>query len=491
MFDTPEDSNHLIRQRPVSMTVNKLIMQETGTFNIAQSRPYIAYVDQTGLDNIKDRLDGLAGAQVSGSMLAGVAGGLVSPSPVSHGSINIVNGWNERRIRFTLEVGCKYSTGSDMVYFFQGFTDIPGVSMQGHAAPEMVFYINSMIGVMRTMRQTPLGMQTQENVVESAHVLANNNWESNFQQQNVMLRPEDIFTALQRPDDILYSDVFDTRSSLYNDAKQSNRNNNIPGSYMAKVIDGYVTSMQSAEFGNSHNEMLGVARHNVTEKEVSKNPFLKYISDIKGRGITNRFVMSDLDKLDPNTRFVTNYIAPTSNVVRQQHHTGQTEHWVGSNRETIAATMLANSVPAIMMELLLSGITFRSTNCDSMGVMSTVIAGGQSLTTADLKYNYNLFKRRLEQEVLMDITFNNQEQYVLEMRVDMFGEIWISISLAGGQMIDYCAAGYADSLTAPVLSFNKESSNSLVKDFEVILQHSTEATKTPGQKSPGNFNLGI
>lgn len=491
MFSNHDDGNHLIRQRPVSMTVNKLIMQETGTFNAAQSRPYIAYVDQSGLENIRDRVSSLAGGKVNGSMLAGIAGGIIAPSPVSQGTINIVNGWNERRIRFTLEIGCKYSTGSDMVYFFQGFTDIPGISMSGHVAPEMVFYINSMIGVMRTVRQTPYGAQTQENVVESAHVLSNNSWESDFQQQNVMIRPEDIFTSLQRADDVMYSDVFDTRSTLYNDAKQSSRSNNIPGAYMAKVIDGYMSSMQSTEFGSTHNEMLGVARYSVIEKEISKNPFLKYISNLKNRGVTNRFVMSDLERLDPATRSVTNYIAPTQNVIRQQHRAGQTEHWLGSNRETIAATLLVNAVPSIMMELLFSSISFRSTNCDSMGNMNTIIAGSQSLTTADLSFNYNLFKRRLEQEVLMDVTFNNQEQYMLEMRVETFGEIWISISLAGGPMIDYCAAAYADSLTAPVLSFNKESSNALVKDFEVILQHTTEETNSPGQKTPGNFNLNI
>lgn len=469
--------NHLIRQSPVNFVINKLIMQETGTYNTMQSRPYVSYVDQASLDNIRDRI-GDSPMQIKSSDLIGVANGIVAPSPVSHGDIGLINGWQQSRIRFILEVTVSYNTGGDRTYFFQGFTDHPGISRAGEPDPNMLFIINSMVAIARTTINTPTGVRVQEKIIDSAHILADNTWSGdNLAGSGSLLRPEDIFSSMQNnwivgSKDLDIGNVYDHRSMVTSDAAFSKRSNNSSASYLGKILDGYNYGRINQDFAGTPNNTLEGARSTTREELTSQNPFIKFISNLKANGITNQFTFGDLEQIDSNVRRVSNYVAPTGNTISKLHRAGQTEYWGGSNRETLAATILANTVPAIMMELLLSGVSFRSTNNDIGGQMTTILAGGQSLTTANLAQHYEIFKRRLESEVLLDITFNNTETYSLEMKADIFGEVRISISLGNGPMIDYCAAGFADSLYTPVVSYQANAKVDLVNDLEVILEHS-------------------
>lgn len=464
------------------IVIAKLILQATGTYNPIYSRPYQTHIDGTTLNNIVRRVDEFKGTAVTGSLFAGVASSILSPSATPQGEIPIHMGWTERRVRFFMEVHVTVPTGSSFIYYFQGYTSHQGVTETGNIDPQMEFYINSYIRVNRAQQYGPYGTITRDVVTESAHVING----QLVQQGNSYLygmRPQDIFTGIQSgyleqsyANHMNSSDDFkDFRFVIGNEPVRSSRANNLPSSFIAKVVDGYQTSRQLADFGQGSETIYGKSQHMVMEASPYENVFIRALSNLKGTHCTTAFSFRDLQSIDPNVGAVTNYIALGVTQSAQLHSAGQTSYWNGTDRETLAATTLSNAVPAIMMELMINNIYFRSTNHDQSGVANTVLISAKSLTNADISMNLELFKKRLEKELMFDITYGNSELYLLEMRADLFGDTTISISLGNGPMMTYTTPSFCDSLLTPVVTTSKDSYFGVVNDFEQIFNSLSSA----------------
>ena len=175
-----------------------------------------------------------------------------------------------------------------------------------------------------------------------------------------------------------------------------------------------------------------------------------------------------LEHIDPNLSNVTNFIKIGNTQLVGLHTAGETEHWGGAGRETVAATLLSNAIPALMLEYMINKIYFRSTNHDINGQMQTILIDAKSITNMDLTKSFNLFKYRLENEILFDLTFGNQIAYMLEVSCDVFGESRITIALDSGPMITYATPSFCDSLIAPVYTTNKDILYTVSHDMEQI-----------------------
>ena len=469
--------------RPVNMSVGKLILQETGTYNPIQNRPYVTNLDAYGMNELIEsvRAHGNNG-HITGSILAGSASGIVSPSATTFGDIAIANGWSEKRIRFMLEVVVEYNFGSPVAYFMQGYTDYSGVTMNGNIDPHMAFYINSMVGVSRTIVPTPYGNVVQEHIKETFQVLNDNQFNKNYMPgMGQIMRPQDVFNGMQsihirEHANVAHGDMYDTRLMLGNDTYASSRNNTLPTNYMAKIIDGYTSASVAADFGQNQKSIFAMASNEVYETPIGNNAFIRAISDDNGTGgLTNRFTMDQLSRIDPGVKQKTTFMALGPVAQRNLHQTGSTEYWNGANRETQVATILCNAVPALMMGLVLSQLEFRSTNDAIGGIMTTAIINAQSLTTADISNHFNIFINRLEKEIIYDFTFRNQEIYKLHMRVDLLGETYVSISLGNQPAVDFVMPSFSDSLFSPVITNDVHARDVLISDFEHIVTNTADA----------------
>jgi len=214
------------------------------------------------------------------------------------------------------------------------------------------------------------------------------------------------------------------------------------------------------------------------ESSVFENVFIRALSNVKGYSGSVSFTFPELMKIDPNVSAVTNYISLGTTQSKQLHVAGQTAYWNSSDRETLVASVLSNAIPALMMELMISKIYFRSTNSDIGGNMNTIIIDAKSLTNADLTANYELFKRRLEKEILFDITYGNQSMFMIDMSADLFGETSISVSMDGAPMTPYTTPSFCDSLMVPVLSPNKDSYFNVVNDLEILMNNIKDSRNT-------------
>jgi hypothetical protein len=133
-----------------------------------------------------------------------------------------------------------------------------------------------------------------------------------------------------------------------------------------------------------------------------------------------------------------------------------------------------------MMDLLISKIVFRSTNQDMAGMINTVLIDAKSISSADMRMNYENFIYRFNTEVMYDLTFGNQDIYQLEMQADMFGDTFISLSLNGGPMVPYNTPSFCDSLMTPVITGNSDSFFKLTNDFETMFNSISLPSKPLG-----------
>lgn len=482
--------------RSATLQVGRLLLQETGTYNTMYRRPYVSNPTRDTVNNVINRITDYGDGRITGSVLAGVTTDWIRPSAQTDGMIEIPNGWNERRIRFLLEVHVQFKTGAYMIYFLQGYTNYPGVTMAGNIAPDMEFVINSIIGVSRSECMTPMGIQTRDIITESTQIMADQNWSlMNQDQAKYVMRPQDIFVGLQgiyMPSDYSVqsqSDFFDARATLRADPIQSSRSNNLTSNYVAKIVDSYTTATDLQNYGQGHKDVISSARQQVMEQNPAENIVIRVLSDRRGMGLSNRFTFNDLLAMDANSANVTNFITLGTTQQAQIHQAGQTSFWEGADYTTQAATMLSQAVPALMMEMMISRINFRTTNQDFAGQVSTAIVDAKSLTSIDMTRNYELFKARLENELLRDISMNGMLQFALEMSVDMYGETWINISLDGKAPEQFVTPSFCDNLFSPVVTMNKQGFNQIANDFDQLLNQVTDSVNRAG--SITNYMPGI
>lgn len=81
----------------------------------------------------------------------------------------------------------------------------------------------------------------------------------------------------------------------------------------------------------------------------------------------------------------------------------------------------------------------------------------------------NAFVTRFEQEVLRDVTVNNNIAYYLEVRADVFGETWVKLSFNGSALIEYVVPSFCDNLLAPIVTSNNQNALQISSDFGVLL----------------------
>lgn len=481
-YDYQDNINAYVASGRAKITVTRLVMQETGTYNPMYQRPYQTHFDQVNVDNLVRRIDQSGGTSVTGPLMAGLAADMVSPSAVPHGQITIPYGWTERRIRFVMDVAVTTNTGNSFVYVFQGYTSHLGVGMNGAVDPHMEFIINSFVRLNRTR----IGNQMLDRITESAHVLngyINYEFVDPNQGQIYTMRPVDVFTNMQSryiENAISYHDkgsgMMDTRLSLTpNEPTRSSRLNNLPTQYLAKFADHYQHSVDLVNFGQGEKDVLDKCRQLTYESSVMENIFIRAMSNIKG-GLYDTpsgtsFTFSQLEMLDPNVKAVTVYAKMGQTAQQQLPHVGQTAYWDSADRETVWATVLSNAIPALMMEMMLSKLRFRSTNHAIGSQITTVFIDAKSLMNTEIVHNLETFKTRLEREVLMDITLNNQVAFTLDAGVDLFGDTFIELSLDGGPMYRFTTPQFSDSLLTPVITHERNVLDLVINDFEQLANH--------------------
>lgn len=456
--------------------ITRLLITESGTYNNQFRRPYETQLDANVFSTIRDKIS--SSNNITPVMLGDLAQRFVVPSAGpeldSNGHskiITIAGGWGEQRLRFQMEVVTTFAAGGEIREIVQGFTDYVGLSMGNHLDPAMVFHINSVVKTRNVVEHTPLGRRSYQGVIDSSHILVDNNYSGMFQSNiDERMRPEDVFSAMTRAVYSSEGTFVDARTANTSNPVLSQRKNGIPSNYVASILSSYQNAAISPSQDNvSEASLLGIARDFSSNQTIVNDAFIKAISQLQGVPATSHFTMRDLMNLDPNVVSMTSVVKAGPLQVSGMHNAGSTATWDGSDIVTQTASILSNSVSALLMELGLTGIHFRSTNRNLTMQAETVIGDYLSFSNQDMSRNIQTFVNRFHHEVLNGITWNNQIGYELEMRVDLLGDTWISLRFGDETQMDFVQPSFADSLIVPVLSGSKDHVQGLANDFNMFV----------------------
>jgi hypothetical protein len=251
---------------------------------------------------------------------------------------------------------------------------------------------------------------------------------------------------------------YDDRTVMTSTAQKASRSSSIATNYMARTLDAYLAAARNqGDLGQDAPDVLENARARVHQAQsAASDPFLREISRIENGGqfIPDHFTYRTLCQIDMNTdRLAEVQMVPP---VQRDNWTGSTNEndWSDKGIYTQVATILAQSVPTILMETGLKAVQFQSTNRKIGQRMETTITQARSFSEVfELNQQCLTFIDRVNREILTDLSYNGQLDYALFMQMSIHGEVVIEVSLNNDQNLHrYVAPLFADALTTPIVT---------------------------------------
>jgi hypothetical protein len=410
--------------------------------------------------------------------------------------IIIPEGWNTRRFQFMLEIEYNYATGGKITEVIMGYTSHRGISLQGTKDPNMEFFVNSVMQTRETVQRTPMGgNEVYRSVIDTSHVLADNNWSGLYSPaKDVRMRPEDVYATMSRghlPD---LGSTVDMRTALTGVAVKSRRSNGLASSYMAGILENLYNAQKTDQGGEGYQEMFGRARGYAAEPSAVKDPFLNAVTQFSSRPIGNSFTLRELNQIDPGCeqRIETILLGPVDLAKEIPAHL--TSQWEEIGIHSQLASMLGNSVPALMLDNGITRMHLQASNqssgqFDRRLVPQCNVFDIDSFGSGDHSIIGNEFIRRFNHEVAADLSNDGNSEYMVEMEIDLLGETRIKISIDGQNADLYLMPSFADGLMVPVLTQNAQHSMKVANDFNMLFEtvvpsFNPQPSGAPGSNAP-------
>lgn len=481
----------------------QLLFRETGTYQTMQARPYVAEIDGHDLISFAERTDD--GTNFSREALAGLAGSILSPQAHSAGEVDIAGGYGNKRYRFIMEVSHEDRFGGGHRQVFSGYTDYMGADSRNRRGDQvaidrnMKLYLNSVMTIRDVVDHSSNRRDTMSTVFENSHILSGLYKPSLRQDEgsmDVRMRPEDVFASMtfgafkssrRSTSDI----VHDTRTSFADGICKSRRSNSTAANYLSDLLTTYSRTTENMQYENTDRyKKLESARGAIAENYITDDLFLGPLYRETSLKTGNWITFQELIDIDPDVERDEVTQVHHSKVIhrdstRLRDRNDDQDDWADVNNETVAATMLAHAVPAIMMDLTLTQVAFIATNRTRDNRPEVHPTGGRMFSKHVDKVPekvMNVFLNRLEDEVLRDISNRGRIDYDMEVRVNVFGDSVIKISMLGGRHHEFVVPSFSDAGFVPVLARSGGALASLAQEL-------TELTSTVDANAAARNNF--
>lgn len=473
----------------ISIELIKAVFMESGSYHQMGLRPYTFAAGGNAHNQFLNATDG--GVNLEPIAVASVATQILHPHPQHVQQTDIDGGWGEKRFMFMM----RFRVYQDSAYGRQTRNDVVVQGMTSHVgvnrdldslAPEMRIYFNNITRLEPYVVNTPYGDRTAYRPRESSQIIRN---EPQMQMgqttgSRFTMRPQDIYgtMGLKSLGD-LGSEVFDTRNTFSSNqaVMKSNRKNacspyyltNIAKSYYYSVPDDY-TGIVSADDDVDVYDNYSAARQKSMQLEgtPSTDLFMMALGENYQRMgyITagelayktpnlndSRFTQVILDK---SQGVIRSSIAPTTDAVNYSNH------WNGANQETLWSNMMVQSVPALMVDFLITNCSFTVTNRTRDGQIALQFTSAHPfIDEMDIAPMLPRLQERLISEIFQGLSMNNTMDFAVIMEVNMSSDTRVSISIAGGPEEIFIAPSFCDSIYAPVSTFNNNDVFALCNDM--------------------------
>lgn len=497
-FSPVPPQSPLANMKRGEVQIRKLIVQQTGDYHPIVHRPINPIMEQSTIEAIAGRaMESTAmGADITGGLLTGLISRSFAPPSQHSGIIHIPNGWGEPRLRFMMEVDYVMSVGQRGTYSFQGYTDHPGFHYTGVGPAlfdeHMPWIINSYIKSTERTYWTPDGRVTTQMVVsESAHVIDGAFHVENHETGDVYrMRPQDIITGLitiDRSNDASQT-LFANGSPLHNPyepvhhsvntmrvgAVPSARSNDMPTTYAANIINSVAQGYNNMEIGQTPANALSTARARVFERPLAENVFIHALALASGRPCPTSFSLRELMDIDANANNAIKFIPLAITDILQPHTVvgSDTCPWTSNTNESVLATVLASSVPSLMLQNYMTTIGFSCTNdTPDRRMRFDILTTPTFLANLDLRNYIPGFMGRLEHEIMFDQSFGNEQTYAVTFVGDIYGESRIGVIIDGGSLTWYATPSFADAKLVTVFTPNNQIYRNALSQFGQIIDH--------------------
>lgn len=458
--------------------IKQLLVIETNTYKPIFHRTYTLSTTTNTLNRLYDvaRPQGTRKEKLTDNHIANFVPDIINMDPATQGMVEIPNGWGTDRLRFLLEI--EYSVmGILYTAYIQGFSEYNEASHSGLLDPNMKFYINSIFHV--TRQQDPITGRVIVRPYEMYNVLSDINNASHYGQidrgQQKMIRPHDMFNANYLENKYNPStttgitNTSDTLDTIR--ANPSKRSNNNPLTYLATGLNAYREAQVASNISWDAVDLYKNANIYTAEPDLTANPFIFAISNYTGALAPNSFTINMLQAFDPYvTQKIKKIVRQQINLVSQYNtalDTTDTADTLQPTIENTTAAFLANIIPALCSECLISDCTISITN--TSGEPLVFILNPLSLVeNLDIVGFVERLEVKIKQLVIPKLTHFNQLLVEVFINCDIMGDFTVSISINGAPPTIIRYPAFADALYTPMIT-TAQNKEVLMDNFNMIL----------------------
>ena len=474
------------------MKIRRLFFREMGTYADLYTRPY----STEGDGNVVRDLDELTmgGRQISPGLISGVATRILRPTADvdrRNDRIEIANGWGTRRFMFIMEAEVNRGSNSVSVEIITGYTEHNEVITRSKSISEdTVLRFNGMYTVNTIQVYGRYGAQEQTSIREPIQ-LVNRRRKPSYgvggrNDDTVRMCPEDLFmikTQVPEFEELAQVDGYiDTRGTIMRPLAPSRRENNLSSHYLTRALEAARDSHQDDFLGDEdESDRMVRARGKVREPLLQNRRAFSTLAQETAIMESGYVTYGELLAMDPDLDRI---VQISFNDDRKSHidHRDNSENWYDRTSEAICATIIAHSIPNVMMECMYAHARIESTNMTYSGRFESVaVKLHPYMEGVDLDENYNHLMSKINTELMPGLLLNDQMMIDVTIECAIYADTIVEISIDGGRKERFVFPTFCDALAAPVVADNRDRLHVLANDIVGIgdqLGHFHETTTT-------------
>lgn len=480
---------------------------QTGTYQAQYLRPFKGNANQQVVNQLREATND--GLNLGVGAVQELASDVITPQAMVEGEVMIPETFNSRRFRIMARVFEEHpfvrGTTTQRVFF--GYSDhCDATTQSGLIDPNMRIYFNSETIISESVINTPHGPQTQAKIIGSNQIISPVNMVGGSngmfaKPSSFLIRPEDNFNLMQTKAvaknlrdtglvDVEIDASYDHRTMVGEGGsfKYSMRKDTSPVRYLSSSLSAYQHARQ--EYNSSMHDssdqlfnrssdsteiLFGEASTMCRNSSITSNTFLGILREHTGFMERGYVTWGELTGLFPEllSTQCARFAMDNGQSIKKVSHAGQSQNWNGADYTSIGASLLAQTIPSIMMDTFFRQVSFAVTNGNGPNTYELVIhpeSTASIIKGIDMRPYVMELERRIKIDVLNNITRGNQLPFRISMISDLAGESIIDISIGAEQPERFIAPTFADSLFSPVITRNHALSQEIANDITWLVK---------------------
>lgn len=471
------------------------VLLTSGTYHGQQLRSWELVGNISQVNGLANHIASTGAISVAPDMIGKVAPGLLQVGLHHQGNIPIASGWNNQRAVFILKFEVEYTTNNVVEWVVQGYTDVPGYT-QNAVDPNMVFYINNVFAFARTRTMFNGIASTQTRLMADYQIM--NGFSGGAMGQpggNLLNRPQDMFSRISSQELAGFARVTDGTVLANVGVQTSRHTNNIATNMLADTMNAWHQAAVDVDVTHTQGAIAETAYAKMIELEAEKDLFLSILQKHNNNGaVSSSFRGGLLMKAIPGLMSVYQPSLSTGADVRWSSP-GDAVAPGGQSMENSLINNIQAMLPSMMVESMLSTVSFTVTNNQMNNTFMADMRGGPQFTRHGMsafspelgEQGWAQFTRRFERDILP--LFNLGKGYSLQISCTFFHEIDIWLKM--DNEVRVIAPAFCNALFAPVQTTSTNHAEQLATDFGTMVNEVNEALMESQMRRANKTNQAI